>query len=179
MNRSRRTLVVAGLALLAFLGALVAVRVATPAAPADRPSAAAAARTSFPGLPVAAAEPTIAGLDRLTPAAGSVVQAPGPFDDRFRLQGLTLDAEGVHGSALVVSDVSEILEFEALAGFYDADGRLIGTGRFVHHLDEELVDPAAEAGPPNELEEFTIALAPELRGRVVSAAVGVPVLVNE
>ena len=55
----------------------------------------------------------------------------------------------------------------------------MGTGRFVHHLDESLIDPAEEAGPPDELEDFTIAISADLRGRVASAAVGVPVLVNE
>ncbi|WP_138757714.1 hypothetical protein [Modestobacter altitudinis] len=179
MNRSRRILLVGGLALIAFFGALVAVRVAIPAASSDQSSLLGAARTSFPGLQPAAAEPTLAGLDQLTPAPGSVVQAPGPFDDRFRLEGLTLNADGVHGSALVVSDVSEILEFEALAGFYDAEGRLLGTGRFVHHLDEDLIDPTEEHGPPNQLESFSIPMPADLQGRAVSAAVGVPVLVNE
>jgi hypothetical protein len=56
---------------------------------------------------------------------------------------------------------------------------LIGTGRLVHHLDEEQVDSEQDAGPPNELEDFAIVIAPDLRGEVVSAAVGVPVLVNE
>ena len=179
MTRTRRSLTLGALALVAFLGALLAVRATTPAASSDQPSPAGAARTSFPGLQPAAAEPTIPGLDQLAPAPGAVVQAPGPFDDRFRFDGLTMDADGVHGSALITSDVSDVLEFEALAGFYDTNGHLIGTGRFVHHLDEDLVDPAEQGGPPNELEDFSIPMPAELAGRAVSAAVGVPVLVNE
>src|SRR3954452_16093210 len=91
MTATRRSLVIGVLALAAFFGALVAVRAATPTASSDQPYSAAAARTSFPGLRPAAAEPSIAGLDQLSPAPGSVVQAPGPFDDRLQLDGLTLD----------------------------------------------------------------------------------------
>jgi len=179
MTRIRLFLIVGALALVAFLGALVAVRSTAPAGTADQPSPAEAARTSFPGLQPAAAEPTIPGLDRISPAPDSVVQAPGPFDDRFQLEGLALDADGVHGAVLVVSDVSDLLELEVLAGFYDADGRLLGTGRFVHHLDESTADHAHETATPNEREEFVIPVPADLQGAVVSAAVGVPVLVNE
>jgi hypothetical protein len=179
MTNNRRSLAMSALVLAAFLGALVAVRVAAPAASSAQLPSSGAARTSFSGLLPAAEEPTLPGLDLISPTPGSVVQAPGPFDDRFQLENLVLDADGVHGSALVTSDVSDVLEFEALAGFYDADGHLIGTGRFVHHLDEERIAPEQDAGPPNELEDFTIVIAPNIRGEVVSAAVGVPVLVNE
>ena len=178
MTRARRYLLIGALALIASTGAFVAGRAATDS-PSALPDPAAAVRTSFPDLQPAAAEPPLAGMAQLSPAPGSVVQAPGPFDDRLVLDGLTLDDRGVHGSALVTSDVSEILEFEAVAGFYDADGRLLGTGRFVHHLDESAVDPAEHTGLPDEREEFSIPFPADLPGTAVSAAVGLPVLVNE
>jgi hypothetical protein len=176
MTRIRIYVLLSAFTLVAFIAALVAVRATSHSAV---PAPAAAVRTTFPGLLPAAAEPQLPGLDQLSPAPGTVVQAPGPFDDRLALDSLTFDSSGVHGSALVVSDVSDILEFEALAGFYDEAGRLLGTGRFVYHLDESAIDPAEHSGPPNELEEFSIPLPAGLGGRAVSAAVGVPVLVNE
>jgi hypothetical protein len=54
-----------------------------------------------------------------------------------------------------------------------------GTGRFTYHLDETAHDPAEEHGPPDELEQFTIPVPAGVQDRAVSAAVGVPVLVNE
>jgi hypothetical protein len=138
----------------------------------------AAARTSFPDLQPATGAPTLASLATLEPAAGSVVEAPGPFDDRFRLQRLRFDGTTVSGTATITSDVSDILELEAVAGFYDRAGVLIGTGRDVYHLDESTVDPS-HAGVPDEAHPISIRVPPELAGRAVSAAVGIPVLVNE
>jgi len=180
VTRTRHHLIVGALAVLAFLGALGAVhltRQPAPAHPAATPAA--AIRTSFPDLPPAPDEPALNSLAGLSPAPGEVVQAPGPFDDRLQIDGLRLDAAGVSGSVLVVSDVSEVLEFSAVAGFYDADGRLLDTGRFPYHLDETAHDPAEEHGPPDELEQFTIPVPAGVQDRAVSAAVGVPVLVNE
>ncbi|GAA4987622.1 hypothetical protein [Kineococcus glutinatus] len=147
---------------------------------ADVPPASAAARTSFPGLVPAAGEPTLASLATTRPAPGGVVQASGPFDDRFRFDDLTFDGAAVHGRATVTSDVSELLEFQAQAGFYDAEGRLLGTASYVHHLGEHTHDEAASAGEhPEEGEEFTIAVPEQFRATAVAAAIGVPVLVNE
>jgi len=171
---------------VASAGALavgLAVSHAAPSTPAT-----AAARTTFPGLEPAAAEPTLPGLASVAPSAGEVVQAPGPFDDRFLLSDLRFDGTTLFGVATVTSDVSELLELEAVAGFYDDQGRLVGTGRFVHHLGAEHGhDEAGDendghddaAGPPNEVQAFDIPAPPEAQGRAVSAAVGVPVLVNE
>lgn len=134
-----------------------------------------AAKTSFPDLQPATGPPGLPSLETLSPRAGQVVQAAGPFDDRFRLRQLTFDGTTVRGSAEITSDVSELLEFEALAGFYDRSGKLVGTGRHVYHLD-------ADHGHDAEGElahEFSIAVPQNLRGAAVSAAVGVPVLVNE
>jgi hypothetical protein len=137
----------------------------------------AAARTSFPDLTPATAEPTLPGLATLSPAPGSVAQVAGPFDDRFRLEGLGFDGRAVTGTVAVTSDVSDLLELEVLAGFYDRDGTLLGTAREVHHLDESTVAPDHE-GPPDEDYRFQIKVPDQVRG-AVAAAVGVPVLVNE
>jgi len=138
----------------------------------------AAVQTSLPGLEPATAEPTLPGLATLAPDPGTVVQAAGPFDDRFRFERLRFGDGQVSGAVAVTSDVSELLELEVLAGFYDRDGSLVGTGRYVHHLDEATTDPGHE-GAPAETHPFTVAVPDELADRAVAAAVGVPVLVNE
>ena len=166
-------LAVAAVALL-VLGAAVALLLGGRGEPAD-PQA--AARTSFPGLTPATGEPTLPGLATASPAPGSVAQVPGPFDDRFRLQGLVFDGRAVTGTVAVTSDVSDLLELEVLAGFYDRDGTLVGTAREVHHLDESTAAPDHE-GPPDEDYAFEIGVPAEVEG-AVAAAVGVPVLVNE
>ncbi|MBC7723951.1 MAG: hypothetical protein H7146_04265, partial [Burkholderiaceae bacterium] len=87
---------------------------------------------------------------------------------------LSFDGATVSGAVRITSDVSDLLELEVVAGFYDVDGTLLGTDRFVHHLGDEVHD-----GPPVESEAFTIAVPAPLAGRVGAVAVGVPVLVNE
>jgi hypothetical protein len=181
LTSRRPRLLLAVLALSAFVAALAVGRAVTdsePSAPAT-----AAARTEFPGLEPAAAEPTLPGLTSVAPAPGEVAQASGPLDDRFVLSDLRFDGGVLHGVATVTSDVSEILDFEALAGFYDDRGRLLATATFVHHLAEGHGHDEAghedAAGPPSEVQEFDIPVPAEAQGRAVSAAVGVPVLVNE
>ena len=185
MSFPRTAVTLAVLAVVAFAGALaigLTVSRSDPLTPTT-----AAARTTFPGLEPVAAEPTLPGLASVAPSAGQVVQAPGPFDDRFALSDLRFDGATLYGVATVTSDVSELLELEAVAGFYDDQGRLVGTGRFVHHLgaahghDEagHEDDGHDAAGLPNEVQAFDIPVPPEAQGRAVSAAVGVPVLVNE
>ncbi|SDS99395.1 hypothetical protein SAMN04488543_2798 [Friedmanniella luteola] len=139
----------------------------------------AAARTSFPDLTPATGDPILPSLAGLSPSAGEVVQAEGPFDNRFELDKLRFDGKKLTGTATITSDVSEILEFEALAGFYDRQGRLRGTARHVYHLDESKNDHAHEEGTPSEAHPFTIQVPKDLTDVAVSAAVGVPVLVNE
>lgn len=171
-------LVVAASAAVAFTGALVTTHALTQPAPTGQVrSAVPAARTAFPGLSAASSEPQLPSLTAMHPAARTATQAPGPFDDRFTVTGLAFDGHQVSGTVRITSDVSEILEFEALAGFYDAGGRLLGTGRFTHHQTE--ADTAHQhTGPPTEEVKFTIAVPEKVRG-AVAAAVGVPVLVNE
>jgi hypothetical protein len=72
--------------------------------------------------------------------------------------------------------VSELLELQVLSGFYDVDGRLLGTGRFVHHLDGHHGHAGAD---PHASERFSIAAPRRIQARTVSAALGVSVLVNE
>lgn len=176
MRTTRPYLVAAALALGGIIAAF-GLSSSTPSSPPAPPGA--AVRTSFAGLAPAASQPELPGLADLHPAPGQVVQVRGPFDDRFVLSGLLLDGAGLHGAATITSDVSDLLEFEALAGFYDQQGTLVGTGRFVHHLDESVPHDAADTGPPSELQAFTIEVPASAQGRAVSAAVGVPVLVNE
>jgi hypothetical protein len=138
----------------------------------------AAARTSFPDLQPAPGAPTLPSLATLDPGPGTVAEAAGPFDDRYRFQRLAFDGTTVTGTAAVTSDVSDILELEALAGFYDRDGALVGTARDVYHRDESTVDPT-HTGLPDEVHPFRIRVPAKLQGIAVAAAVGVPVLVNE
>jgi len=138
----------------------------------------AAARTTFPGLQPATGDPSLPGLAALEPRPGTVVQAAGPFDDRFHFDQLGFDGRTVKGRAVVTSDVSDILELEVLAGFYDRRGTLIGTARDTYHHDESTID-ANHEGVPSHAHRFSIRVPRELQGRAVAAAVGVPVLVNE
>lgn len=133
--------------------------------------------TSFPDLPAPTGEPDLSGIATAAPAtAGAVGRIPGPFDDRFRFGEIAFDGERVVGSLDVTTDVSDLLELQVLAGFYDASGTLLGRNRFTYHLDE---GAHHDEGPPSEHEEFTIVVPRRLRGQAVSAAIGVPVLVNE
>lgn len=137
-------------------------------------------QTSLPGLATPSSDPTLASLASMHPASGAVVQAAGPFDDRFALTALVLGRDALTGHIRVTSDVSELLELQVQAGFYDASGALLGTGRFTHHLDEEHAHASETPNAdPHPSEDFVIEIPQALRGRAVAAAVGVPVLVNE
>lgn len=177
----RSTVIITLLVAAVFATAWTVTRLAT-GSTADSSASVAApapgARVSLPGNVPATGEPELPSLSTLRPRPGSAVQAPGPFDDRFTMAGLRFDGRAVHASATITSDVSDVLEFGALAGFYDARGALIGTGRFTYHNDES-VPHEDHAGPPSELETVSITVPKALQGRAVSAAVGVPVLVNE
>ena len=144
--------------------------------PANMVNKGTAARTSFPGLTPATDDPTLAGLADASPAAGKVVQVAGPFDDRFSLRSLAFDGRKVSGSVLVTSDVSEVLDLQVIAGFYSRTGALLGTGTYSFHLDES---HTTASGVPVETMPFTVKVPASLQGEAVSAAVGVPVLVNE
>lgn len=143
--------------------------------PAGKALPAAAARTSFPGLAAARGEPQLSSIGASHPRRGQILQAKGPFDDRFVLESTTFDGSAVSGAVRVTSDVSDMLELQVLAGFFDEQGHLLGTGRFVHHLGES----DAHTGPPEEREQFRIPVPGALAHRAVSVTIGVPVLVNE
>lgn len=96
-------------------------------------------------------------------------RAAGPFDERFVLSGLRLAGGVVTGTLTVTSDVSELIDLQVVAGFYDAQGRLLGTAVQERH---------GEGSRPDEVVPLRIA-APASARTAVSAAVGVPVLVNE
>lgn len=134
------------------------------------------ARTQLVGLEPASGEPRLPGLRTAHQAPGAVGRVAGPFDDRFTLSRLVLRHGRVSGVVTVTSDVSDLLELQVLAGFYDAHGRLLGTGRFVHHGAGR---HAAAGGSPDESEQFDVPVPRRLLPATVSAAVGVPVLVNE
>ncbi len=133
-------------------------------------------RTRLPGLVAPTGEPMLPSITAAHPAPGAVVVAEGPFDDRFTLTRLRLDGTRVTGALRVTSDVSELLELQVLVGFYDRDGRLLGTNRYVHSGAEH---HEADSGTPSEVVRFSVAVPRSQRDRVASAAVGVPVLVNE
>ncbi len=135
-----------------------------------------AVKTALPGLVAPPGGPMLPSLGRARPAAGTVVRAEGPFDDRLRLAGLRLEGARVTGEVTVTSDVSEILELQVLVGFYDRAGRLLGTNGYDRLEGHQ--DGHAGAAPPEEV-RFSVAVPRDLRDRVASAAVGVPVLVNE
>ncbi len=177
MSSSKRAITLVAIACVIVAGiAFIVGRMATDATSADRAGSAAAGgvvRTDLPGLAPATGEPTLTSLDTVTSTPGTVVQAAGPFDDRFELEGMAFDGVTVTGSVVVTSDVSELIELEVIAGFYDGTGELLGSAIFVRAEEEH------GSGPPELTTEFSIIAPPGLPGTPVSAAVGVPVLVNE
>jgi len=68
-------------------------------------------------LQPAAGEPELPSLASLHPAPGTAVAASGPFDDRLVLSDLAFDGDAVRGSVQVTSDVSDVLDLQARAGF--------------------------------------------------------------
>lgn len=133
--------------------------------------------TSFPDLPTPTGDPELAGLRSASPKPGTVARIAGPFDSRFVTRGLAFDGRSVRGAVDITSDVSEVIDLQVLAGFYDASGAYLGQGRWTFHLDED--HEAPHAGPPSEEMAFRVTVPAALAGKAVSAAVGVPVLVNE
>ena len=177
---SRGWLAVGAVAAVAAMTAVAAVATFTlvgtaEVEPVGKALPAQAARTSFPGLAAARGEPELTSIGASHPRRGQILQAKGPFDDRFVLEGTTFDGSAVSGAVRVTSDVSDLLELQVLAGFFDERGHLIGTGRFVHHLGQG----HAHTGPPEVREQFRIQVPGALAHRAVSVTIGVPVLVNE
>ncbi|MEO5317782.1 hypothetical protein PV761_04215 [Arthrobacter sp. CC3] len=178
MKRKSRILMMAALvaASLAVLAFVVLGGQASTSPAGDNVPLVAAAKTSFPGLAAAEGEPDLSGLQAARPSPGQILQVQGPFDDRLAIESLAFDGQAATGAVRITSDVSDLLELQVLAGFYDGHGNFLGTARFVHHLGSE---GHKHPGPSEEREEFSIPVPAELKAKAVSAAVGIPVLVNE
>jgi hypothetical protein len=177
---SKQILAIAGTVALAVAvvgGSWLALRGDDPAA-ASGPTTptASAVVTAFPDLPAPTGDPDLPGLASAAAAPGEVAEVPGPFDDRFDFEHLALTGRVVTGEVLVTSDVSELLDLQVQAGFFDGRGRLLGSARSTYHLDES--HDHGEAGHDVH-RDFTVTAPAAIAGRVVSAAVGVTVLVNE
>ncbi|WP_167726451.1 hypothetical protein [Cryobacterium sp. TMT3-29-2] len=157
--------------------ATVALAVVNPAA-TDAAPVAVTPQASFAGLTAATGEPELAGIAQAQPSPGEIVRAAGPFDDRFSLEDLAFDGAAVTGGVLVTSDVSEVLDRQVLAGFYDQQGMLLGSDRFVYHLATTIAS-SGHAAAPDERVTFRIEVPAPLAGQAASVALGVPVLVNE
>ncbi len=177
MNRMPRLFLIAGVIVCSLAVAfVVAGGPGSTPVPGDTSPPAAAAITTFPGLARAEGEPDLSGLQSARPSPGQILQVRGPFDDRLVFEDLAFDGQAATGAVRITSDVSHLLELQVLAGFYDDGGNFLGAGRFVHHLGSE--GPGHQE-PSEGGQVFSIPVPAELRSQAVSAAVGVPVLVNE
>lgn len=156
-----------GLATLAVLGACATW--GPEDLPPDRTDVAATAADVALAAP--SPGPTAADRLRAVPDPGAVEVLDGPFLDRVVVHDAVL-ADGVVAARIdVVKDVSELLALEVDVAWYDDEGALVGSSRYV-------VDPEAA-------EEFHSTagisdLPIEVRAPGgVSATLAVPVLVNE
>jgi hypothetical protein len=126
---------------------------------------------------VAAAPATVAAAPAsITAVSGEVRLTPGPFSDRVQVTGMRLEGASVHGRLAITTDVSDVLALEVRAAFYDATGKLIGTGLF-EHSDEEPVSGGPHI-PSNDGIDFVIA-STTADVPVSAAVLTIPVLVNE
>ncbi|MEV7281348.1 hypothetical protein [Streptomyces sp. NPDC093111] len=144
-----------------------------------RPAAASAPAPSAT-LPAPRTAPAPAPTLSARPERGDVRVEDGPFTDRVRFTRLALrDRRGVAGHLAITSDVSDVIALEVRAAFYDADGRLLGSGVFTYGEDHE-----GEKGGGHGRRtagagiDFTVP-AKDLHGTPAAAVLSVPVLVNE
>lgn len=179
MRASTRALLLVSAAAILVAGVGAAIAVSNSASDGDTASAPGpAVILNLPGLTPAAGEPQLASVTQARPEPGTAVLAAGPFDDRFEVEELTFVGGAVTGTIHITSDVSEVLELQVIAGFYDANGEYLGTGSFVLPETEE-GEAHAHAGAPEQHHAFVVAVPENLVDRAVSAAIGVPILVNE
>ncbi|MFH7599462.1 hypothetical protein WDV06_30830 [Streptomyces racemochromogenes] len=166
------------------MAALLAL--ATGCSGAEAPSAAkdpAPAAAAPVSLPAPRSAPAPAAALTPAPATGEVRTEQGPFTDRVELTNtrLTTGTPSVTGHVAISSDVSDTLALEITAAYYDAQGRLLGTGTFHHEEEGE----EGHAGRPHtgpraagDGIDFTVP-ADHLTGTPASAVLSIPVLVNE
>ncbi|RSS60434.1 hypothetical protein EF912_10195 [Streptomyces sp. WAC07061] len=133
-------------------------------------------------LPAPRSAPSPQAVLSPAPAAGEVRVQQGPFTDRVQLTGLRLSASpsSVTGHIAISSDISDTLALEITAAYYDAEGRLLGTGSFHHQEEGEEAHAQHTEGPraTGAGIDFTVP-ADGLTGTPASAVLTVPVLVNE
>ncbi|WP_371678051.1 hypothetical protein [Streptomyces sp. NBC_01276] len=152
---------------------------------AGAPAAAEAPATAASpvALPAPRSAPSPAAVLTPAPTAGEVRVQQGPFTDRVQLTGLRLTpgTPSVTGHIAIGSDVSDTLALEITAAYYDAEGRLLGTGTFHHEEEgEEAHAGAPHTGPraAGDGIDFTVP-ADHLTGTPAAAVLSIPVLVNE
>jgi hypothetical protein len=154
---------------LALAGTTAACSSDESAAPSTTPTV----QASFAGLATPTGDPELDGLATAHPEPGKVAWVKGPFDDRFRISHARFDGSALRGEVDITSDVSTLLELQVLAGFYDAEGRYLGEGRWTLHSDDQ------DLGHPDESVDFTVRVPAAYAGKAAAVAAGVPVLVNE
>ncbi|MFF1557894.1 hypothetical protein [Streptomyces sp. NPDC058279] len=144
------------------------------------------------GEPVAAASPVVLPAPRSAPAPAAVLAQPvregevrvgqGPFTDRVRLDRLTLtDRQAVTGHLAITADVSDTLALELAVAYYDAAGRLVGTGAFQYQEEgEDAHGTEHHDGPRAAGDGIDFTVSPgKLIGTPAGAVLTVPVLVSE
>ncbi|MER0446623.1 hypothetical protein ABR738_18995 [Streptomyces sp. Edi4] len=123
---------------------------------------------------------------------GEVRLEQGPFSDRVKVTGAAIGARStVTGHLAVTSDVSELIALELRAAYYDADGKLLGTGSY-HYAEEGHEGHEGQEGhqgqgargagqvPPAEGAGIDFEIVPASLGATPAGAVlSIPVLVNE
>ncbi|WP_326812926.1 hypothetical protein OIE62_00625 [Streptomyces scopuliridis] len=144
------------------------------------------ATTSAAALPPPRSAPSPAATLSAPPKQGEVRVEEGPFTDRVRLTRLALTGESAVGGHLVItSDVSDVLALELRAAYYDAEGRLIGTGSFEYQEEGHDAQGGEHHDGPRAAGEgidFTVPAAKRTgtgTGTAIAAVLSVPVLVNE
>ncbi len=166
----------AAAAALAALALTLAVGCSGPSedAPVQTPSVSAVA------LPAPREAPAPAAVLGSPAAAGEVRLEDGPFTDRIKFTGLRLDPKStaVTGHLAITSDVSDLLVLEVRAAFYDANGRLLGSGSFQYQEEETAGVSHGDRRAEGEGIDFTVP-ATGLTGAPAGAVLTVPVLVNE
>ncbi|WP_405020012.1 hypothetical protein OHV05_27290 [Kitasatospora sp. NBC_00070] len=143
-------------------------------APVQTPSVAAVA------LPAPREAPAPAAVLASPAAAGQVRLEEGPFTDRIKFTGLALapQATAVTGHLAITSDVSDVLVLEVRAAFYDAAGRLLGSGSFQYQEEEATGTSHDDRRAEGAGIDFTVP-ATGVTGTPAGAVLTVPVLVNE